>query len=232
MSRYGVLREVVQDELLLVSGSGGVMAMPGAEEYVEFSYKLYDAPEEIDARAQRTLESGLEAAKRLRDCGADVVLTSSDIADNHGLYFKPQLLERFILPYLCRWATAVRKMDLYAILHSDGNLIKAIDAIADSGIHALQAIDPVAGMDMLATKQAVKGRICLCGNVDCGMLVRGTPQDIYTATRDLLLSCKQDGGLILGASNAVQIEVPVENYLALVQAHQDFCYYSELEEIR
>ncbi len=209
-------------DLMLVGGSGGVMAMPGAKEYVEFSYKLYDAPDEIDARARRTLENGIANARRLIDLGVEIVSTSSDIADNHGPFFNPEQMDRFILPYLRDWAAEVAEMGAYSILHTDGDIGPVMDALADSGVDAIQAIDPVAGMDIRAAKKRVGGRVCLCGNVDCGLLVRGTPEEVFEETRRLLHDLKGAGGWVLGASNAVQREAPIENYAAMIEAWEKF----------
>jgi uroporphyrinogen decarboxylase len=148
---------------------------PGEAGYEDFCYQLFDAPEEIDAQAQETLAAGLEFAKKARDLGADTVFDACDIADNHGVFFSPAQLERFWLPYLHKWATAVRDMGLYTILHSDGNLTKILDLLADSPLQALQAIDPIAGMDLARTKQQVGDRLCLCGKVDCGVRSRSRP---------------------------------------------------------
>ena len=49
-----ILRQTGAQDLMLIAGSGGVMAMPGAAQYVEFSYRLYDAPDEIDRQAEQT----------------------------------------------------------------------------------------------------------------------------------------------------------------------------------
>jgi uroporphyrinogen decarboxylase len=213
------------EDLMLVAGSGGVMSMPGASSYVEFCYQLYDAPEEIDRVADEGLRQGVEAAKRLRDLGIEAVFTASDIADNRGVFFNPAQMERFILPYLRRWAEAVKGMGHYAILHTDGDVRSCLEDLAESGLDALQAIDPVAAMDVRAVKEAVGERLCLCGNVDCGLLVMGTSEKVYTATRDLLVGCKGGGGLVLGASNAVQPEVPIENYRAMIEAWHEFGQY-------
>jgi uroporphyrinogen decarboxylase len=213
------------DDLLLIGGSGGVMAMPGAEQYVEFAYQLLDAPDEIEQMARDRLAHGLETARRLRDAGIEAMFTASDIADNRGCYFNPRQMERFILPYLRRWAEEITAMGCYAILHTDGNVAAYVEAIASSGLHALQAIDPVAGMDIRATQRAVRGRLCLCGNIDCGLLLTGPPERVYKMTRDLLRDCKDGGGLVLGASNAVQPEVPIENYRAMIHAWEDYGQY-------
>jgi uroporphyrinogen decarboxylase len=103
--------------------------------------------------------------------------------------------------------------------------IRCLAAIAATGIDALQAVDPVAGMDMRRAKEMVGGRLCLCGNMDCGLLLLGTQEQVYASTRDLLMSCRQGGGLVLGASNAVQPEVRMGNYRAMIRAWKDFGQY-------
>lgn len=213
-----IIRDLAPPDLLLVGGTGGVMAMPGAENYVSFAYQLYDAPEEVEAMAERTLQAGLQAAERFHDMGVEIVMTASDVADNHGTYMRPKQMERFVWPYLRRWAAGMKEMGLYSIIHSDGNLTDCLEAIAESGVDALQAIDPTAGMDLYEAKRPVAGRLCLCGNVDCGLLLTGSPEEVFETTRVLLESCKTGGGLVLGASNAVQPEVPAENYRAMIQA--------------
>lgn len=222
-----VLQKKKPSDLMLVAGSGGVMAMPAAQEYVDFCYMVYDNPGEIDKRAKRVLREGLVNARQLRDLGVEAVFTASDVADNNGPFFNPKQMERFVWPYLRDWAHSVRDMGLYAILHSDGELTPCLDILADSGIHALQAIDPVAGMDITAVKAQIGHKICLCGNVDCGLLITGPVNKIRKETQELVTSCMHNGGFVLGASNAVQIEIPKENYLAMVDAWKLYGQYNQ-----
>ena len=216
-----VLREMAPPELVLVGTSGGVLGMPDSASYLEFSYQLYDAPDEVEKMAVGTLQGGLEAAARLREAGCEIAMTASDLADNHGPFFPPAQFARFLEPYLRAWAEGVHALGMPAIMHSDGDLRPVLEALADSGLDALQAVDPTAGMEMAAAKAQVEGRLCLCGNVDCGLLLTGTPEAVYAATVALLEECKGGGGLVLGASNAVQAEVPVENYRAMIEAWKE-----------
>lgn len=217
-----ILRKMADKDFLLCASSGGVMAMPGASNYLEFSYKLFDAPEEIDRLAEQELADGIENAKRFRDAGVDAVFTASDIAMNTGPFYKPDQMERWILPSLRAWSQAVKAMGLFAIIHTDGNVMPCLEGIATSGVQAFQAIDPIAGMDIAAVKQQVQGRLCLCGNVDCGLLQFGPAQKVYDHTANLLRTCKAGGGLVLGASNAVFREAPIEHYRAMIHAWRDF----------
>ena len=125
-----------------------------------------------------------------------------------------------------RWAAAVHEMGMYSILHTDGLLPDDyVDAIAATALAAMKAIDPVAGMDIRHVKDIVGDRLAVCGNVDCGLLLTGPPETVWEATRELLTTCKQGGGLVLGASNAVQPEAPIDNYRAMIQAWRDHGQY-------
>ena len=218
-----ILRELAPRDLMLVGATGGIL---GADYSPEFCYRLIDEPEVVDEMARGALAGGLDSARRFRDVGVEIVVSPSDMADNSGPFFSPSQMARWILPYLTRWSDAVRAMGMHGILHTDGNLTQYADAIASTGLDAIQAVDPVAGMDMSRTREIVGRRLCLCGNIDCGLLVLGTPEKVYQSTRDLLTSCKGDGALVLGASNAVQPEVPIANYRAMIRAWRDFGRYS------
>lgn len=221
-----ILSKMKPPDVMLAALCNGVLGIPFGDDFVPFSYSLYDAPKEVDQMAKERLEGALENSKRLIDCGVEIIVTPSDIADNHGAFMKSEHMDRFVFPYLTRWAEEIKALGAYAILHSDGNLMTCLDRISESGIHALQAIDPTAGMDMLTVKRVIGDKVCLCGNIDCHILLSGSQQDVYKATVRLLQDCKSGGGFSLGASNAVQQQVPLKNYHAMIQAWCDHGQYS------
>jgi len=206
-----ILREVAPRELMLFGCSGGII---GADYSIDFCQRLFDDPESVDEQAENSLRGGIEAAKRLRDLGVEAVISPSDMADNSGPFFNPAQMERWVLPNLRKWSEEIRRMEMFSILHSDGNLTRY-----------LEAIDPVAGMEMGQAREIVGNRLCLCGNVDCGLLLTGRPEQVRQATRELLEMCQADGGFVLGASNAVQREVPMANYRAMIEAWKEFGQY-------
>ncbi len=232
LKQIKLIKEYCGDEYMLIAGSGGVMGMPSSSEYESFCYKLFDSPELIDERARNLYEAGIESAKKLINAGIDAVVTASDIADNRGVFYNREQMNRFILPYLQKWAQKVKDMGLFAILHSDGNLYQYINEIADSGINALQALDPLAGMDMIKVKEIVGDRICLCGNINCGILIDGTEESvIYDSTMKLLRYFRNRGGFILGVSNAVQTEVSTKSYLQIIRAYESDMFTSFEKEV-
>jgi uroporphyrinogen decarboxylase len=212
------LKDYMPENICLVANTGGVLAIPDAANYVEFSCKLFEEPEEIDKNAQLALQNGIENINRWAGLGVNVMLTASDLADNKGPYFNSEQMNRFILPYLQNWVEEVKRVGANSILHTDGNINFYLELLSESGVNAIQSIDPVAGMDMEETLKRIQNRTCLCGNIDCGLLLTSSPEIVFQETKKLLKKVRNYPGFVLGASNAVQPEVPKENYLAMSDA--------------
>ncbi len=208
-------------DFMIIAGCGGVLAMPDSN-YMEFCYQLIDDPDEVEEKCRKILISGIESLSRYSECGIQAAYVAADMADNKGQFFSDQQMERFILPYLARWVEEAKKVGIYPILHTDGNVTKLLERLTATGICAIQAIDPVSGMDIRAVKEQMGARLCLCGNIDCGELILSTPEKLYSETKELLLDCKTNGCFVLGASNAVVNTTPKENYFAVIQAWRDF----------
>ena len=217
-----VLIDNCPDELSLVVTVGGVLSIPSSENYMDFSIKMMEAPEEIDLLAKQTFNQSIKKIISYSDLGYKYFLTASDLADNSGPYFPKNEFKRFILPYLKRWSHFIHNLGGYSILHSDGNLNQYMDDISDSGIDALQAIDPIAGMAMNEMLETVGIKITLCGNLDCGFLLTSDEQSIYEKTFNMLAEYHQKGEFVFGASNAIQFEIAKSNYLSMVNAWNDF----------
>lgn len=218
LRQIDLMKRVLGDDVAIVVNVGGVMAMPEAHEYMNFSIRLMTEPDRIDEIARAKFQNSLPMIDWCGDHGVDVVLTASDIADGHGLYFSPEQLDRYVFPYLSRWSDYAHTRNMRCIMHTDGNINAVTDSIASSGIDALQAIDSTASMDIVDLAGRYRDTLCLCGNVDCGMLLQASADTVYSATGDLVRQLHGAPNLALGASNALQIETPAENYLALVQA--------------
>ena len=231
-ARQQQLKELrkLSTDLFYIVGTGGVLCMPDAENYVEFSYKLFDDPGEIDHLSRKTCDRGMEQVRVWTDLGADGFLTSSDQADNMGPFFNPEQRQRYINPFLKEWVDCVHSHGGYAILHTDGNIMPILNEIIDSGVDALQALDPTAGVDLSEVKSRAGDRLTLCGNVDCGLILTGSPQDVYERSIETIRAGKPGGRFSFGASNVVEPSARRENFDAMNQAWLDAGKYeSELK---
>jgi len=225
-----LLCQASRGEIFIMEWCPAMLYMPDSDQFLDFSYKLFDAPEEVDNMAKQQLEKGMEIAHRARDAGADGLCAACDIADNHGMYFSPAQFDRFFLPYLQIWAEAVRKIGLKSILHSDGDLAEVLEKLADTELNGLQSIDPVAGMDIVEVKKQVGDRLCLCGNIHLGLLYHGSVEAIREEVKRICIGCKTGGGFVLGATNAVFEEIPIKHYKIMLNAGREFGSYNRQNE--
>ena len=71
--------------------------------------------------------------------------------------------------------------------HTDGNIMPILDMIVESGIDALNPIEPAAGMDIGYLKEHYGDRVALVGNIDCGHLLCEAPvKEVCRVTRETI----------------------------------------------
>ncbi|AKJ64204.1 uroporphyrinogen decarboxylase family protein [Kiritimatiella glycovorans] len=217
--RETLLRRIIDiagDRFYYVVHVGGVLGMPPSDRYMEFSCQLFEDPESIDRRARENCDEARRRVEHWAPLGADGFLMPADQAMNNGPFYNPEQMDRFIYPYLREMADTIRQAGGHSILHTDGNVMPLMDGYMECGIDAIQALDPIAGMDLEKVKAKTGDRLTLCGNVDCCTLISGTPGDVAEQTRECLARGKPGGRFVLGASNAVEYSAPAENFQAMI----------------
>jgi uroporphyrinogen-III decarboxylase len=120
---------------------------------------------------------------------------------------------------LARVVQAVHEEGAFCVKHSDGNLWPILDMIIETGVDAINPLEPVAGMDIAEVKRRYGDRVCLIGNIDCGeLLSRGTPEQVTRTVRDTIRQAAPGGGYIMSSSNTIHSSVKSENYQAMIDA--------------
>jgi len=178
----------------------------------EMAFALMEMANEFQTRV------AVEAVRR----GAEIVVLLDDYADNKGPLMGVKLFQKFVLPYLRKTVQTIKDAGGYVIKHTDGNIWPILDMIVDTGIDAINPLEPTAGMDIGEVKRRLEGRVCVIGNVDCGeLLCRGTQAEVRQAVRECIRAASPGGGHIISSSNSIQFAVRPENYVAMVdEAHR------------
>jgi uroporphyrinogen decarboxylase len=131
-----------------------------------------------------------------------------------------------LAPQLKRVMTGFKELGLLVIKHTDGNILPILDLIVDSGIDALDPIDPISGLDIGDMKQRLGQRLALKGNVDCAhTLTNGTEKQVVEETISVIRKAAAGGGLIVSSSNSVHSGVRPGNYLAMWNAIRAYGRY-------
>ena len=71
---------------------------------------------------EETLSADWSKGQALRNAGVEAVYMAADMADNHGPFFNPEQMDRFILSYIRKMAEKLKEMGMYVMLHTDGDL--------------------------------------------------------------------------------------------------------------
>lgn len=223
LQRFGDRRAVI---LNLRDGFSDMRDLLGYEESL---MALLLEPQAFGELLARVVQYNLELAAVARQrYGVEVVATTDDVANATGLLMRPETYFERIAPYFRRVVQGYKELGYLCIKHCDGKIDAVVDYWIESGIDALDPIDPSAGYAMAEMKQKYGGRICLKGNIDCtGALCSGSPEDVVAEVQACLRGGGPGGGFILSSSNTIHRGVRPENYRAMLDALREFGGYPE-----
>jgi uroporphyrinogen decarboxylase len=208
-----IIRDRSGDQYFLMIHGDATYEIPDGNRMYEFSYRLADEPEKVKSEASAMVDRALEqAAKLARHGGLDGFALCSDYCLNTGPFLSPSLFAEFVTPYLTRLIAGYRDQGFYTIKHTDGNIMPILDQLVGANPHALHSIDPQAGVDIAEVKRLVGDRVCLIGNVNCGLLDTGTLEEVEQSVLYALNSGMPGGGYIFSTSNCVYTGMALDRY--------------------
>ena len=210
-----VIRERTGDKYFLTMHGDCTFAIPDGDNMMEFTSMLYEQPEKMKAEADLRLRQAIYNAETwaTRYSGlADGFTLCSDYCFNTNPFFSPAMFEEYIAPYLKRIIDEYRSMGFYSIKHTDGNIMPILDQIVECKPDALHSLDPQGNVSLAEVRKITKGKIALCGNVNCGLLQTGTEEECVADVRRSLREGMQQPGYIFCTSNCVYTGLPLERY--------------------
>ena len=78
--------------------------------------------------------------------------------------------------------------------------------------HALHSLDPQAGVDIAEVKRLYGDKVCLIGNVNCGLMDTGTEDEVRESCRYALRHGMPGGGFIFSTSNCIYTGMRLSRY--------------------
>ncbi|MBN2293740.1 MAG: hypothetical protein JXM70_15035 [Pirellulales bacterium] len=192
----------------------------------EFLMDMVERPRFVHELIDVALSYDIPAMVRMVEAGVDVVVFGDDYADRNSTLMSPKHFKEFILPGLKRCVDAAHEAGAYVVKHTDGNIMGIIDMIVETGIDALNPLEPQAGMDIGLIKQKYGDRIAIVGNIDCGYLLSQAPvEEVRQVTRQTIEIAKPGGGYCLSSSNSIHSSVKPENLLAMIETLREYGEY-------
>lgn len=192
---------------------------------------MYDEPEVVDAVMGHLVGYYHEVSRRIFDAAGDAIdvfFIGNDLGGQNGPLLSPAQYRRFLMPHLKRLVDLGHDYGLKVQMHCCGGWAPLLPAMVETGLDALHAVQPsCAGMDLRELKSRYGRQMVFNGAIDSHhVLIKGTPETVRQATREVLATMMPGGGYVAGASHdSILEETPVENVLAMFDAVREFGSY-------
>ena len=207
------IREKGDDAYFLMLHGDATYAIPSGSEMVAFSRRMKRDPEGMKREAAENVAAALARAERLRaTTPVDGFALCSDYCFNTGPFMSPNMFDDFVTPFLADLVRGYRSLDYYVIKHTDGDIRPILDRLLVGEPHALHSLDPQAGVDLCEIKRQIGERVCLIGNVNCGLLDTGTDAECIASAEYALKHGMPGGRYIFSTSNCVYTGMRLERY--------------------
>jgi uroporphyrinogen decarboxylase len=168
----------------------------------------------------------LAAAQKLVQLGVDMIWLGDDVGAQNRMLISPAMWRRMLKPRMATFIAELKTINpaLKVAYHSDGNIWPIIPDLIEIGLDVLNPIQPLS-MDPAEVGRAFGDRLCCWGSIDeQHTLPYGTPADVAAEVRLRLETLGKNGGLILGPTHHVQLDTPLENFWAMVNAIRTMKY--------
>lgn len=220
------IRQISGDEFFVMLHGDPTFAIPNGDNMIDFTAQLYEEPDKLKDIARRNVENHTIAAKAFEGTGLlDGFALCSDYSFNTNPFYSCDMFDEFIVPYLKEIIDNYRSMGYYTIKHTDGNIMPILKQMVDCDPDAIHSLDPQGGVDLAEVKKLYGDRVCLIGNVNCGLLQTGTDEECI---EDVKRSLKQgmDGyGYIFSTSNCVYTGMALKRYELMLDIWKKYGVY-------
>ena len=219
-SSFEKIARILPDNLKVIGQYGDIFTQVWTSMgFQTFSFAQLEQPDLVEALFERFGSIITELFINMADFEVVGGLWySDDIAYTESLMVSPNLLRKYLFPWMKKIGDVCEEKNIPYLYHSDGVLYDVLDDLKACKIHALQPIEPKA-MDLMELKAVAGDRFCLIGYVDLDQfLCRGTPETVEEEVKRLIRQAAPGGGYCVGSSNTVPRYVDKDNYRAMLDA--------------
>jgi uroporphyrinogen decarboxylase len=157
----------------------------------------------------------------------DIIRADEDLGGHENMLISPRLWRKWYKPLWAEIFAICHRHGARVWLHSCGFCRSVVEDFIEIGADILNPIPAyVRGSDPLEMKQAFGTRLSFDGGVDqMRVLVGGSPSDVRREVRLRVEQLAPGGGYILGPSQVLTDDIPLDNLAAMFAAVEEFGWY-------
>jgi hypothetical protein len=188
--------------------------LSGGRSMAKFMRDLFKMPDKVEAVLEVIQKESLEQLRQqVRAIKPTVVFVSP--ARGASEFYSPKLWERFVWKYLKETADMLIEEGVICDIHCDGNWERDLDYFK-SFPKGKAVIECDGATNIYKIKEKLGDRLCIKGDVPAGLMVLGTPDEVYKFCRKRIEDMGQ--GYILSNGCTLPINAKLENVEAMIAA--------------
>ena len=152
--------------------------------------------------------------------GVDMIWIGDDVGSQNRMLISPEIWRKYFKEKMSVFISSLKQInpDLKIAYHSDGYIVPIIPELIEIGVDILNPIQP-ASMDPVEIKKKFGDKLCLWGTIDeQNTLPFTNPESVRREVAERIRTIGRDGGLILSPTHNIQLDTPMENFFAMVDA--------------
>jgi hypothetical protein len=217
-------KERLGDQGLVLAGLGDAICIPATWFSPEdFAFLWADAPDAM----QRLVDV---AADRLNDyvtraCALGIDGWRIVGGEYASVQLGPTAFDALVKEPDRELVDIMHRHDAVAYFHNHGPSMAYLTAFADIGIDALDPLEapPWGDCDLAEAKKALRGRVCIVGNLDDMEIVEQLDRDaVQEIARERIAQAGADGFCLGGTASGTYTERAARNFIALVDVAREY----------
>jgi uroporphyrinogen decarboxylase len=151
--------------------------------------------------------------------GVDAIFLTDDWGTQNSLMISPVMWRMFFAARYRRICDEAHRHEMHVVFHSCGNVAAIIGDLIDAGVDVLDPLQPEA-MDLEQVAKDFGGKVAFCGGISDQKLAKLSSQQVRDHVRWTIdtIGSRSGNAYLVGPSNVLCPEVPLENLEALFEA--------------
>ena len=183
-----------------------------------FCQDLFEIPDKLDKVFETTMEFMLADYRQRFEATRPVGVWIGGWRSATEL-ISPQIWDRFVWPYMKRYAELCLEYDVLPIFHLDSRWDRGIERFRE--LPAGKCVMSLDGTtDIFRAKKVIGDRMCIMGDVRADLLTFGAPEEVYQYAKKLIDAIGREG-FILASGCDIPVDAKFENVRAMARAAEE-----------
>ena len=173
-------------------------------------------PSLVGELLEKITDYKLEVTRNLLSMDFDAMHCGDDLGTQLGPFFSPRLFRALLKPCYRRLWRVWKDAGKFVMLHSCGRVMEFLPDLVEIGLDVLEPVQPCNDLESL--KKQYGDRLTFWGGIDTQRLLPfGTPTEVRAGAARTIRTLGKGGGHIIGPSQEIMKDVPLENVIALLE---------------